>query len=101
MIYNLGILHESFQKEIYYYINFDFEWLNGTYQSDSYTSLSLKEGDIISVKFYKPTHISYCYLCSHNNRISNTESLISKDFLDINSKLFIKIDQKVKTVIEL
>jgi len=103
MIYNPGILHESLQKEVYYYINFDFEWLNGPYQrilemncdSDSYKTLSLKEGDIISVKFYKPTHSAYCYLCSHNNRIENTESLISKDFLDLNSKLFIKIDQKV------
>lgn len=98
MIYNPGILHESFQKEVYYYINYDFEWLNGSYlnlSDDSYITLSLKEGDIISVKFYKPTHNVYCYLCSHNNKIENTESLISKDFLDLNSKLFIKIDKKV------
>lgn len=115
MDYIAGQIHDSFQKEHFYLINLDFVWINcdkryseflDVTDWDNYTStIDLKVGDIISVRFFKtsPNTQAYCYLekviSDGVETLYKTESTISLSFLEHNlddGRLFINADKLMK-----
>jgi len=114
MIYKPGILHEKFQREHFFFINGDFVWINCDKRLrdfsvisdwDDFTStVNLKYGDIISLRFFKPSDQSppYCYLeyvmSGDIKSVYKTESTISLSFLEHNldnGRLFLNANKIV------
>jgi hypothetical protein len=112
MYYIPGQIHESFQKSHYYFLKFDFTWSNCTKRYsefndisdwDNYTDhIKLYGGDIIQVKFFKCGQFSstYCYLekvifRNGDEKIYNTETLISLSFLEVNKEILFQSADKI------
>ena len=84
MEYIPGQIHESFQKEHFFLVNFDFSWIN-FFTLDETDTIELSTGDVVVVRFFKssPTSESYSYLekviYSDGSVIDyNIESIISR-----------------------
>ena len=101
MDYIPGQIHENFQKEHFFFINYDFTWLNcgprrysemsDSSHWDETESLELSKGDVIVVRFFKDkaTSSAYSYLerVIYNNGDVveyKTESIISLAFIEKN-----------------
>jgi hypothetical protein len=101
MYYIPGQIHENFQKEHFFLVNNDFNWVNckdkrwGEMSTmtdwDESETIELKNGDIIVVRFFKnsPTSNAYTYLervIHINGDITEykTESLVSLNFIEKN-----------------
>jgi len=88
MEYIPGKIHESFQKEHFFLVNFDFSWIN-FFTLDETDTIELSTGDVVVVRFFKsspPTSESYSYLekviYSDGSVIDyNIESIISREFI--------------------
>jgi len=105
MDYVPGLIHDFYQRSRYYCLLSDFSWINCNndlrwnkmlYSKDwdNLDTIDLKVGDIIGIRYYKPSDSSglYVYL---DYVISGgvciyyyVESIISKDFIDINVGIF-------------
>lgn len=115
MTYVPGIIHENFQKEHFFFINGDFVWVNCDKRLrdfsvssdwDEFTStVELKYGDIISLRFFKPSNQSppYCYLeyviSGDVKKVYKTECTISLAFLEHNldnGKLFLNANKIIE-----
>ena len=98
MEYIPGQIHESFQKEHFFLVNFDFYWTNCRDKRccemsmstdwDETDTIELSTGDVAVVRFFKssPTSESYSYLekviYSDGSVIDyNIESIISREFI--------------------
>ena len=101
MNYIPGQIHENFQKEHFFLVNNDFNWINckdkrwGEMSTmtdwDESETIELKNGDIIVVRFFKnsPTSNAYTYLervIHSNGDITEykTESLVSLALIEKN-----------------
>jgi hypothetical protein len=101
MNYIPGQIHENFQKEHFFLVNNDFNWINCTDKRwgeistmtdwDESETIELKNGDIIVVRFFKnsPTSNAYTYLervIHSNGDITEykTESLVSLALIEKN-----------------
>ena len=74
MEYIPGQIHESFQKEYFFLVNFNFSWINcrdkrwgemtNTRDWDETDTIELSTGDVVVVRFFKssPTSETYTYL---------------------------------------
>jgi hypothetical protein len=99
MEYIPGQIHESFQKEHFFLVNFNFYWANCRDKRccemsmstdwDETDTIELSTGDVVVVRFFKsspPTSESYSYLekviYSDGSVIDyNIESIISREFI--------------------
>ena len=98
MEYIPGKIHESFQKEHFFLVNFNFYWTNCRDKRccemsmstdwDETDTIELSTGDVAVVRFFKssPTSESYSYLekviYSDGSVIDyNIESIISREFI--------------------
>ena len=103
MEYIPGQIHESFQKEYFFLVNFNFSWINcrdkrwgemtNTRDWDETDTIELSTGDVVVVRFFKssPTSEAYTYLDKviySDGRITEykIESIISREFLIKNTK---------------
>jgi hypothetical protein len=101
MNYIPGQIHENFQKEHFFLVNNDFNWINCKEKRlsemtentdwDETETIELKNGDIIVVRFFKnsPTSNAYTYLerVIHNNDDVidyKTETIISLALIEQN-----------------
>lgn len=102
MDYIPGQIHESFQKENFLLVNYDFVWSNcgpkrysemsDSKDWDETESIDLSKGDVIVVRFFKtkPTSSTYSYLERVIYRCGDTveyktDSIISLDFIKKNT----------------
>ena len=122
MNYIPGQIHESFQKEHLFLINYDFSWINCrdkrwkdmTYAEDwdETDVIELTKGDLIVVRFFKESQTSeaYSYLervIYNNGDVTEykTESTISFGLIHKNSILFTDMtksferDKKIETIL--
>jgi hypothetical protein len=107
MNYIPGQIHESLQKEHFFLINMNFSWMNCGEKRlsemwcitdwDKTDTIELSQGDVLVVRFFKPSPTSetYTYLeriIYNNGKIIEykKESIISKQLILVNSddKLF-------------
>lgn len=101
MSYIPGQIHENFQKEHFFLVNSDFNWINCKDKRwsemtdhkdwDETETIELKNGDIIVVRFFKssPTSEVYTYLerviYSNDDIIDyKTETIISLGLIEKN-----------------
>jgi hypothetical protein len=98
MNYIPGQIHENFQKEWFFLINFDFSWSNcrdkrwGEMSDSNETdTVELSKGDIVVVRFFKSSQTSnaYTYLervIYNNGDVTEykTESIISLALIEKN-----------------
>jgi hypothetical protein len=111
MEYIPGVIHESLQKEKCFQIELDFSWinckgkrlneLNTSVDYEKYTdSIDLKKGDIIFVKWFKPSVECYTYLekIQTDNIIKyyKTETIVSKGLIECNPKMFRDISVSIE-----
>ena len=88
MEYIPGKIHESFQKEHFFLVNFDFSWIN-FFTLDETDTIELSTGDVVVVRFFKsspPTSESYSYLekVIYSDGVETEykiESIISREFV--------------------
>jgi len=98
MEYIPGQIHESFQKEHFFLVNFDFNWTNCRDKRwgemshhtdwDETDTIELSKDDVVVVRFFKslPTSESYSYLekVIYSDGIETEykiESIISREFM--------------------
>ncbi len=122
MNYIPGQIHESFQKEHFFLINYDFSWINCrdkrwkdmTYAEDwdETDVIELTKEDVVVVRFFKESQTSeaYSYLervIYNNGDVTEykTESTISFGLIHKNSILFTDMtksferDKKIETIL--
>ena len=128
MEYIPGQIHESFQKEHFFLVNFNFYWTNCRDKRccemsmstdwDETDTIELSTGDVVVVRFFKssPTSESYSYLekVIYSDGIETEykiESIISREFMVRNtmgsdeSRLFTHVtksferDKKINSII--
>lgn len=103
MEYIPGQIHESFQKEHFFLVNFNFSWTNCRDKRwgemsmptdwDETDTIELSTGDVVVVRFFKsdPAGSSYSYLerVIHSDggvTDYNIESIISREFVVKNTE---------------
>jgi len=101
MNYIPGQIHENFQKEHFFLVNYDFSWSNcrdkrwsemsDSKDWDETNTIELSQGDVVVVRFFKssPTSEAYTYLeriIYNNGDIVDykTESIISLGLIEKN-----------------
>lgn len=101
MDYIPGQIHESFQKEHFFLVNYDFVWSNcgqrrlyemsDSSHWDELPTIELSNGDIVVVRFFKdkPTSSAYSYLERVIYKCGDvveykTESIISLGLIESN-----------------
>lgn len=112
MEYIPGQIHESFQKEHFFLVNYDFIWLNcgpkrysemsDSKDWDELEDVQLSGGDIIVVRLFKPRPSSetYSYLERVIHKSGNvteykTDSTISLEFILVNKgRLFTDVTKQ-------
>ena len=104
MEYIPGQIHESFQKEHFFLVNFNFSWTNCRDKRwcemsmptdwDETNTIELSTGDVIVVRFFKsdPAVSSYSYLerVIYSDGVETEykiESIISREFLVKNTTM--------------
>jgi len=104
MEYIPGQIHESFQKEHFFLVNFNFSWTNCRDKRwcemsmptdwDETDTIELSTGDVIVVRFFKsdPAVSSYSYLerVIYSDGVETEykiESIISREFLVKNTTM--------------
>lgn len=104
MKYIPGNIHESFIKQHHFLIKENFTFiiihkrnkdLSTTEDYDNYTeSIDLKKGDILTLRYYKYSTVSYVYTEAYvyletiNKKEYFTESIISRKFIEANNFIF-------------
>lgn len=100
MDYIPGCLHEKLQREHFFLINRNFSWINcrdkrfkdmnGSKDWGELDIIGLIEGDVVVIRFFKPSSVMYSYLervICNNGDINEykKESIVSGDFIERNS----------------
>ncbi len=113
MLYNPEYLTTDFQKIYHFEILKEFIWTNckipyskinslNSFENDTYY-ITLYPKDILNIRYFKPNKDGQLYvylesITSPNNQISlyNTETIISKGLMDVNSHIFQDITKQIE-----